>query len=324
MLKNDKKSKNSLTRFLARAKNVTHMKVKTFLAPTKILCGLILFALLPVFSHAASFSATLDHSVVFADDGQPGGRYTLTWTAVDPSTDDATVTYYVFEEYGKDSVDAAGSLPADLANAAYATREASLTFDSGTGSRCFVVVSSDSANGPAFSTLRKCHDFVHGSAEGTTIARTDGDGTERGVDQKWTFTYYMDADAYVTAKILPPGTTFTVDANLLVIAASSAPVRTLVEATGPPNPARPGEGGAGSISNSEVWDSRSSTGVVVTNGVYYLWVQAYLDRGQLFPQPAESISDATPETYLRDGKVITIPVDIIRVMNLTADRKSVV
>lgn len=281
--------------------------------PRWVLCGLFALLFSPLLSHAASFNLNLSFQAAIADNGQPGGHYTLSWDPIDPSTTDAIVTYYVFQEFGKTPMTGVGSTPAELADALFSTIDTDVVVDERTGSRCFMVVSSDSLNGPAYESFRECHDFIHGAEEGTTIARTDGDGTDRGVDQKWTFTHYMDADAKVTAKILPPGTTFTVDLNGFVIEASSPPVRTLYD-----NIPRTGEGSDGDKKVESTWDSRSSTGVIVPNGIYYLWVSAILDRGQLFPVPPESNSVATLESLQRDGKVITIPVDIIRIMNLVA------
>src|SRR5262249_29197906 len=83
-------------------------------------------------------------------------------------------------------------------------------------------------------------------------------------------------------------------------------------------PAFTGEGTAANTKVELTWDSRASTGTIVPNGIYYLWVTGTLDSGQLSPIPNESAAVATPETYFRSGTVITVPVNVIRLQDLTA------
>jgi len=249
---------------------------------------------------AHAFGLSLTH-------GYPNGvfGYNLTWDAVTPSTTGATVIYYVFQDFG---FDLNSGFPT-FGNAVDVVQTPNAVEHFGFGSRCFIVVSSDSAGGPSFFSNGACHNFLHNLGS-ETVGITDGDGTLRGVNQTWKITYSMDQDAYVTAQIYPPGTRFTGNANGFIVSASSPIVKTLVL-----NTPRPGETANISIQNSETWDCRSDTGTVVPNGIYYFLISATLDSGQLPNPPRESTVDPTLESLLRGSLFISIPVDILRVMN---------
>lgn len=278
----------------------------------KIFASTFLAAVFAVFfaSSSRAFDLTLSH-------GGGGSEYTLAWETIAPSTTDAIVEYYIFEEFGLDGVSLTLPItPAVLSDAIHSTRLTSVIINMGSrvGSRCFVVVSSDSLNGPGFISDNECHGFIHNlTQEG--ILRADGDGTQRGVDQKWTFTYSLDRDAYVTARIYPPGTQFTNNSNSFVVSAGSSPVKTLVDFT-----PRSGEMLSHNITMQEEWDSRSSSGVVVPNGIYYLYMQAALDSSHFrggYPDESNLLPGVT-ETLLRDGTIFSIPVDILRILNIAA------
>jgi flagellar hook assembly protein FlgD len=263
-----------------------------------------IFSIVPA---AQAFDLTLAH------DRSNGLVYQLSWETIDPSTTDAVVDYFVFQEFGYDGVN---GVAFSSANAVAVTRETSIPLSIGNGSRCFRVVAFDSVVGGVATSDTECHGFIHNlTNEG--ILRGDGDGTQRGVDQLWTFTYSLDEDAYVTAKIYPPGTQFSAasfDSNRFITTPGSAPIKTLVDFT-----PRSSELNTHNITMSEVWDSRTSTGTIVPNGIYYLVLQATLDTGYFVGGPPdESLVVNTPETYLRDGVRYTIPVDIIRISNLSA------
>lgn len=262
---------------------------------------------LPLFiSQANAINLTLSHSP-----DAPGVLYNLSWEAVAPSTTGATVRYFVFQEFGYDTID--GASAATTSSATFTTLETSVSIERGNGSRCFIVISSDSAGGSPETSDEICHGFIH-NLQSEGIQRADGDGTQRGVDQQWTFTYSLDKDAYMTAAVYPPGTSFTTDSNGFVVSAGSPIVKSLVHLT-----PRSGELGNHNITMEERWDSRNSSGAIVGNGIYYLLLQATMDSGQ-FPGglPPESRAVVTPETLLRAGDVYTIPVDILRILNLSA------
>lgn len=251
------------------------------------------------------------HAVILTLEQTPGGpgkTYTLSWTAAVPSTDTSKVTYYIFSEFGADDVGYTTVAPTLHANfIGSKLDELSSPISLGVGTRGFVVVSSDSFDGATQVSNTEYHRFIHASQDnaGARLFRTDGDGTNRGVDQKWTFKYFMDDDAYVTTEIYPPGTTFNFDSNSFITGSVGgvSPTKVLVSST-----PRTGELGSGDKFNEEFWDSRSSTGVIVPNGIYYILLRAFLDAGQ----------SAFSEGTVRDSFSLTIPVDIIRIMNLAA------
>ena len=275
---------------------------------SRFLSSLLISAAVGLFFVPSSHGFTLSMSHT---PSTPNTTYNLSWTAVQVSTPDTLVTYYIYQEFGRDGV-------SDLGPNSYvfATQDTSAPLFEPPGSRCMIVRSSTNVLGLTQWSNEVCHGFVHNlTSEG--IARADGDGTQRGVDQKWKFTYSLDEDALFTAKIYPPGTLFTNDTNYFAIAASSPLIKTLVE-----NTARSGEMGSHSITNCEEWDSRTSSGTVVPNGIYYLLLQATLDSGY-FPggvPPLEypNYPPAVRESWLRDGITFSIPVDILRIMNLAA------
>lgn len=275
-------------------------RIKKIWGDTK---NLLLFAFLLLSFHNISnaFILTMTHSGQARD-------YSLSWDAVQPSTDTAKVYYYVFEEFDNDTIH-----DTSFNCAIGVTDTTGMKLTVGSGSRCFVVKSSDTANGKGFTSNVECHGFLHNlTSEG--IARADGDGTQRGVNQRWDFTYSLDRDALVTARIYPPGTLFTRDANGFIISASSPVVKTLVEDT-----PRSSDMAAHNITMQETWDSRS-TSSIVQNGIYYLVLTAKVDSGTFDNRtpPFESVCSASRETFLRYSEYFTVPVDIIRILNLTA------
>jgi flagellar hook assembly protein FlgD len=235
----------------------------------------------------------------------PQVDYSLSWTSVAPSTTDAHVYYYIYQEFGLDGV--SFSTPG---NHVGFTDETSFLYEGYPGARCFTVISSDTAGGPAFSDSR-CHDFVY------SVDRQDEDDSQRGVGLRWEFTFSMDVDAKLTSKIYPPGTQFTLDSNGFIVGASSGSIRTLVDST-------PRSGSIRGVTVTQEWDSRSSTDGVhvssyVPNGIYYLLVQATLDSGQIVgTPPVESPALSSLETYLRSGRAFPIPIDILRISDVKA------
>lgn len=228
-----------------------------------------------------SFDLTLTHTGEAAS-------YGLSWEAVLPSTTSAIVTYFVFQVFGD-------TTPLTTGAAIFAgASKLSFNFAGGAGTRSFIVVSSDSFTGELHTSDVEVHGFIHNlTAEG--ITRTDGDGTQRGVDQRWTFGYSLDRDAFVTAQIFLPTDVFTINANGFDVTAAT-PLKTLVQ-----NTPRSGELANHSIRNSEAWDSRSSSGVVVSNNIYQVYISATDVNGTL-----------------RGTILTTVPVDIIRIMTLSA------
>lgn len=277
--------------------------------------------ILPLFFYvipSEAFQLTLGHSWT---NGYL--QYDLSWEEIEATSTDTVVLYYIYEEFGLDGMETTYYWLNNTANSDNyygRTFETNISIAPGDGSRCFVVVSSevlvnpDGMAGTGYYSNHACHSFIH-YLTGEGIVRADGDGTQRGIDQKWDFTYSMDDDAYVTARIYPPGTTFQTDLNNFIITAGSDPIKTLVEYT-----PRSGEMVSHSITMQETWDSRDSSGSIVGNGIYYLLLQATMDSGQfngVLPQERGGYSLYT-ETLLRSGVRYDIPVDILRILNLQA------
>ena len=241
--------------------------------------------------------------------GGPGKNYTLSWTPAALSTTTAVTTYFIYEQFGDNDV-------AEVGGNLIGTVKTETTFivnDDLVGTRGFRVHSVDSLdatfNDDSGSVI---HRFIHTTQTNPSpiVLIADGDGTQRGVNQTWTFTYFMDDSAYVTMQIFPPGTGFAFNANGFPTGSLGGvlTVKTLIDKT-----PRSGELSDGLISNKDdTWDSRSSTGVIVGNGIYYMLITATLDTGGYY-----TILPAG-ETYLRSAEIINIPVDIIRILDLQA------
>ena len=251
----------------------------------------LLFVSLPFVTQAMNL--TLSHTPYSGN----AENYSLTWDAVNPSTTNAIVTYDVY-----------GTFPGAPTIHLDTTDQTSDVITTFIGDRCFYVISSDSLDPSAHTKSKtQCHSFIH-DLTGEGIKRADGDGTERGVNQAWTITYSLDVDAYMTANIYAPGTIFTTDpVHGFIQLGNTGLVRSLVDHT-----ARSGEMAGLNVEMSEFWDSRSSSGTIVPNGIYWLAMSALVDT--------TTFNGSLPigETYQRSTILVSIPVDIIRIMNLAA------
>ncbi len=198
----------------------------------------------------------------------------------------------------------------------------------GPGSRCFIVEASTS---PAMDPLygrsgEACHSFfgATGASEIPTVDRVDGEGGQTGFGQIWRFTYFIDRDALVSLRI------FQATSTLVQTDSKGFAVMSDRNKTGLPefllggNPANPtefevllstsiiktvtdkvprsGERSGASVSNTETWDMRDSSGAVVTNGIYY--ANFFVTSPLL-----------TPTT--RFAEVFTVPVDTLRILDFT-------
>jgi flagellar hook assembly protein FlgD/methionine-rich copper-binding protein CopC len=274
--------------------------VRRIFSPSSIPFLFAFFVSFFLFSKANAFDLTVTQTP-----GGPGKEYTLSWTAVTPSTDTSKITYCAYSEFGADAVDISTD---NLRNCVVDLL--TMKIESDVGTERFIIISSDSADGSQNFSNSIVHNFIHidqtNSANTVLISRTDGDGSQRGVNQIWKFSWKMDDDAYITAKVYPPGTTFNFDSNRFVTGpiGNVQPIKVLVSST-----PRSGELADGSIfasNNDDVWDSRSSTGSIVPNGIYYFVLTAELDAGQY--------DFAT--SPVRSSIVWTVPVDILRIINL--------
>src|SRR5258708_692560 len=122
--------------------------------------------------------------------GGPGKDYSLSWDAATPSTTTAVTTYFIYAKFGADTVSV---VPANLVGSVVG--KTAFVYHGLAGTRSFVVRSVDSLDATFNQTSNIInHHFIHTSPlnDGSTIKRTDGDGTQRGVNQLWKFSYFLD------------------------------------------------------------------------------------------------------------------------------------
>jgi len=137
-------------------------------------------------------------------------------------------------------------------------------------------------------------EFVH------SVTRGDALGGQSGFGQNWTFEYKLHADAYMDISIWRPQTTISSDASGFATKPSTSPVKVILDYRNKYSAARSFEMIDSSWINEDSWDCRDSSGSVVQNGVYIVLMEAY---------------DVTGRKV--DGLWFTVPVDILRLMNLT-------
>lgn len=205
----------------------------------------------------------------------------------------STITYYVLRKFGLTNPLSGGTTIAIVAN------QTSINFGTHSlGTFCAVVRASNTISGLFDNSVVTCHCFVNkGSpAEGENcgVTRTDSAGQQLGFDQRWYFKYYLDEDAEVTLRVFPPNTPLSVDTSgFLNVSGNPAPTKVLVD-----HVPRSGEMySSGYWKNTDIWDSRDSSGTTVPNGIYI---------GQIF------ITSPLLSPTTRHISLFTIPVDIIR------------
>ncbi|MBI4346827.1 MAG: T9SS type A sorting domain-containing protein [Elusimicrobia bacterium] len=225
-----------------------------------------------------------------------GANQNFSWTAaVDPSTPTAKVSYFLLRRGGIVDPLAGGT------TIAFVFDTTSINFLSkypGTG--CYVVKSSNVVSGVFGLSDTVCHSYMHDTSNGNDggVERSDANGTQVGFNSQWQFKYFLDQDSFVTAKVYQSTVPFTTSAtdgmpNLtdpntkaLKVVLSSAP--------------RTGELFNGSASNTDFWDSRDSSGVLVTNGIYKIhWI----------------VQDVNATIVHR--MLTTVPVDVLRITAFT-------
>jgi hypothetical protein len=237
---------------------------------------------------AVPAKATFDLTVTPGGDG----AYTFTWAA---ATTTLNCTYRVYEQYGTNNI-TVGAAPASLV--ATKVDGLSIILNRGNGTNCYKV-QAIFYDGTGDTSVQACHSYLHKTGLGNVagVVRSDGNGGQTGFGQTWNFQYFLDDDSLITAKIFPPGTVFYTDtATGFSTTTVTGSTKTIVDST-----PRSGELTAGTVSNTETWDSRSSSGAVVANGIYFLYMKAV--------NPLNA-------TQLRwEGVAATIPVDIIRITN---------
>ncbi len=163
--------------------------------------------------------------------------------------------------------------------------------------------------------------FIHGEAGTRSVKRSDAGGGQETYDTEWRFEYYLQYDCYTDVRIYKPGTKFTLDSEgFYEKPASTWCIRKIVDYNDVESTARSGEMADGSWSETDVWDCTDSSGNLVGNGIYYIMIEVF----DAFDPPAEYEIGFSTNYYVggiykkRDAIVVTIPVDILRVKDLTA------
>jgi len=158
--------------------------------------------------------------------------------------------------------------------------------------------------------------FMHG------IERGDAQGGQETYNTEWRFKYYLQHDCYTDVRIYKPGTKFTRDSEgFYERPASTWCIRTIVDYKNVESAARSGEMADGSWSETEVWDCTNSSGNLVGNGIYYIMFEVF----DPFNPPEEYEVGISSNYYSaltgiykkRDATIVTIPVDILRIKDLT-------
>lgn len=262
------------------------------------------------------------------------GTYNLAWDAeVDPAdvaVPPGVTTYRVCAIYGIKSPFAGNACAAGAADLgttpAVALSNVQPTIDPGVlpqlqgrGAVCFGVLYIDASIADTFDRTTQCHSYLHnpGLTNNGNPARVDGSGGQLGFGQQWNFTYFLDDDANFSLYIYnraadneaaPTGgftdpAIFTANATGFMdpIPNAAKILKKVVDQT-----PRSGEQGGG-WSHTDQWDCRDSNGAVVPNGLYFAY----------FRVENPLLTGGANHTVRYTG-VTTIPVDILRVMNLKA------
>jgi len=157
--------------------------------------------------------------------------------------------------------------------------------------------------------------FIHDAS------RSDADGGQETAKQEWHFKYKLQDDCYVRIRIFEPGAglSFTTDTEGFWVAPSTGLVKTLVDYDDKNSSARSFEMADGSWEEEEVWDCRDSSGNVVSNGIYWILIEAF----SKYSPPSDPDNPqwfnfgGVQEYELRDTWLESIPVDILRIKNLS-------
>ncbi len=221
--------------------------------------------------------------------------YTLSWDAVDPSTTNANVSYRIYFASGAVVVSEASAYIDTAYGTTYLFRPV-LVSSVPYGTYSFRVYAYDTVPpaAPTFvdSSPTTVYHFLH------DILRGDGAGQQVGHKLLWNISGSQQADAKIFAGIYPPGTTFTTDSNGFLVSPGSASVKVLMDNV-------PRSAAINDYKLEMTWDSHDSSGAIVPNGVYWLWLKA------------TDINNA-----IRDSYRVSIPVDILRIMNVSTERIS--
>ncbi len=253
-------------------------------------CFLIIFGVLCFSSHAWGDTPKVEDLTVVFDYAQEAN--VLTWTAVAPSTTTASVTYDIRRYEGnRNTLEGFTQIATAVETNTYT--------DSNFGSYMdytYEVRANDSVEGYGEWSTKATSYYIH------NMDREDSDGEQLGKGQKWEFEYQLQEDTYMSINIYEPFTDLNINGSNTYgwpDPDSGDIVKTIIDKT--PRSAATGDG---SWINTEEWDCRDTNGEVVPNGVYWIIFNAY------------SALDGTTRVGSWQA---TIPVDILRIMDLSSE-----
>jgi len=164
--------------------------------------------------------------------------------------------------------------------------------------------------------------YIHDLKRGSNTENEEEE-SQLGMGPGWYWKYQLFDDSYVTIKIYPPCTQVGTEVGGVVVSSRSyfgyplkftqAPIRTIIHKV-----PRSGEMIDSSWWNTDEWDCRSDTGVVVSNGIYLMSIDAY-NRHYITYDGTDNFApdtDPQPDTGRRGHAWVTYPVDIIRIMKI--------
>ena len=249
-------------------------------------------------------AASFDLDVKWNPATSPGSN-DLSWssTGITLSTETAKEFYDIYRTFGYKAGADGWTL---IASAYYGT---SFTDYCGYGTYSYYLDAWDDGNDGEGGTLggypkkiatsiTAASTFIH------SMERGDAEGEQVGYGQQWNFAYKLQADSYVNIAVFEPETASTTDAEGFVNRPGINLVKTIVDIDTLYSAARSFEMAGSTFKNEDMWDCRDSSGCVVKNGVYWILFEAYA--------PSD-------HTELRDTWWGTIPVDILRIMDLDSE-----
>ncbi|MBI4370311.1 MAG: T9SS type A sorting domain-containing protein [Elusimicrobia bacterium] len=250
-------------------------------------------------SWAANPTLSIDLTITAAprvfSAGAPGEEFFLSWSApVDVTSATALNTYYILSSEGGTSPLTVGTTIAVL------TDDEDVSVILTAASRSFVVRASNTYSGLFAQSEIITHYFMDsaGCAGDGSFVLSDAAGGQIGFGQQWLFKYFMMNEAQVSLTIYSTATTFASNGSgYMFPATNTTPVKSIIN-----NVPRPGAGASCSVRNTEIWDSRNSSGVLVSNGFYlahFMMTNPLLSGTTLY------------------AGIFAIPVDVLRFTNFS-------
>ncbi len=162
--------------------------------------------------------------------------------------------------------------------------------------------------------------YIHSIQRGP---RTDLENEESqlGMGPSWFFRYQLFDDSYVSIQIYPvcSSVTWRTPFGFPGGISTTTVVRTLVHKV-----PRSGEMAGSTWWNTDEWDCRDNAGNIVLNGIYIVSIDAYDKHWRPFDPtdtnpPVPVTGDPLPRTGRRGNAWFSVPVNVLRIMNLFAN-----